>query len=90
MSEARASPTGDEPEAKPAPATQTTRCITCKQEILAGASLCSVCKSYQRPWKNHLLYFSGIAVMIALVVSAATWFWGTGRLLLGLVATMSA
>jgi hypothetical protein len=68
----------------PAPEPQNTRCIACKQEIPAGASLCSVCKSYQRPWKNHLLYVSGIAAMIVLIVSAAFWLWGNGRLLLGL------
>jgi hypothetical protein len=63
---------------------QTTRCIACKQEIPAAASLCSVCKSYQRPWKNHMLYVSGLAAMIALSISAAFWLWGNGRLLLGL------
>jgi hypothetical protein len=66
------------------PSVSLTRCIACKQEIPAGASLCSVCKSYQRPWKNHLLYISGIAAMIVLIVSAAFWLWGNGRILLGL------
>jgi hypothetical protein len=78
----------------PLPGVQTTRCVACKQDIPAGASLCSVCKSYQRPWKNHLLYISGIAAMIVLIVSAAFWLWGNSRLLLGLgrddVALISA
>jgi hypothetical protein len=68
----------------PSPETQTMRCVACKQEIPGGASLCSVCKSYQRPWKNHLLYISGIAAMIALIISATFWLWGNGRALLGL------
>jgi hypothetical protein len=75
----------DAPDANtPLPEAHTTRCVACKQEIPAGASLCSVCKSYQRPWKNHLLYISGIAAMIALIVSATFWLWGNGRVLLGL------
>jgi hypothetical protein len=60
-----------------------TRCIACKQEIPIGASLCSICKSYQASWKNHLLYVSGIAAMIALAVSATVWLSGNGRVLLG-------
>jgi hypothetical protein len=67
----------------PPPAVQTTRCVACKQEIPAGASLCSICKSYQRPWKNHLLYISGMAAMVALAVSAAVWLFGNARALLG-------
>jgi len=75
---------GDAPDPNPPlPEAHATRCVACKQEIPAGASLCSVCKSYQRPWKNHLLYISGIAAMIALIISATFWLLGNGRVLLG-------
>jgi hypothetical protein len=62
---------------------ENVRCVACKQEIRAGASVCSVCKSYQRPWKNHLMYAAGIATMLALIASAGFWLVGNGRMLLG-------
>jgi hypothetical protein len=57
----------------PTPQLQTKRCIACKQEIPVGASLCSVCKSYQRPWRYHLQYFgpmfAGLAALILLFIN---------------------
>jgi hypothetical protein len=66
----------------PAGAGEGRRCIACQQEIPAGASLCSVCKSYQRGWKNHLQYGAGIVAIIVVTFSAAAWLWGNaGKLL---------
>jgi hypothetical protein len=48
-------------------------CVACKQEIAAGASLCPVCKSYQRRWKNSVQYFAGIVALLSLSVSAVIW-----------------
>lgn len=56
-----------------------TKCVACLQLIPAGATICSVCKSYQRPWKNSLQYFSGIAALVLLIASAFTWLVGNGR-----------
>ena len=50
-------------------------CVACNSEIPAAASLCSVCKSYQRTWKNHLQYVAGVATLIALTVSASFWLY---------------
>src|SRR5580704_17390330 len=50
-------------------------CTACKSEIPLGASLCPVCKSYQRGWKNSLQYCAGIATLIALTVSAIFWLY---------------
>jgi hypothetical protein len=55
------------------------RCLACKQSIPAGATICSVCKSYQAPWKNWLQYFSGIAALLALTASAVAWLFANGR-----------
>ncbi len=52
------------------------RCVACKQEILAGAAVCPVCKSHQRRWKNHLQYFAGIVTLAALTATATTWLVG--------------
>ena len=57
----------------------STRCVACKHEIPAGASLCSVCKSYQRNWMNWLQYFSGIATLVVLIASGTIWMWGKAR-----------
>jgi hypothetical protein len=71
----------------PVPELQTKPCIACKQEIPVGASLCSVCKSYQRPWKNRLQFFgplvAGLVAVILLSINGVAWFWGTGRIYLG-------
>jgi hypothetical protein len=50
-------------------------CVACNCEIPAAASLCSVCKSYQRSWKNHLQYVAGVVTLIALTVSASFWLY---------------
>src|ERR1019366_10584123 len=54
-------------------------CVACKQQIPSGSSLCSVCKSYQRSWKNHVQYFAGIATLLALTISALVWVVEKGR-----------
>jgi len=58
---------------------EKTRCVACKQEIPAGASICSVCKSYQNPWKNSVQWFAGIATLIVLIFTGCTWLWGVAR-----------
>jgi predicted nucleic acid-binding Zn ribbon protein len=57
----------------------TQRCVVCKQDIPSGASLCSVCKSYQRSWKNHLQYVAGIATLAVLILSGVIWVGGKVR-----------
>jgi hypothetical protein len=52
---------------------QKKPCIACGQEIALNSSLCSVCESYQRSWKNHLQYIAGIATLTALTISAIFW-----------------
>src|SRR6266481_5046898 len=42
---------------------------------MRGASLCSLCKSYQRRWKNHLQYFAGMAALLVIVISAGGWIY---------------
>lgn len=61
------------------PEAEQVRCVACKQEIPAGASVCSICKSYQTPWKNTIQYFSGIVALAAIVITAATWVVGITR-----------
>lgn len=66
-------------EAKPAAVVSDSkrevsrRCVACKQEIPSSASLCSICKSYQRSWKNHLQYSAGIATLAVLILSGSAW-----------------
>lgn len=55
------------------------RCVACKQEIPAHASLCSICKSYQRQWKNHLQYGAGIATLFVLILTGSFWLFGRVR-----------
>ena len=60
-------------------AVETQQCVACGQQIPKGVSLCSVCKSYQRNWKNHLQYSAGIVALIALVASALVWLWASRK-----------
>lgn len=53
----------------------TKLCASCKSKIPVAASLCSVCKSYQHRWKNHLQYVAGVTTLIALTVSACFWLY---------------
>jgi hypothetical protein len=48
-------------------------CVACKSQIPSGASLCSVCKTYQRVWKNHLQYIAGIVALVSLSITGVTW-----------------
>src|SRR2546423_272751 len=50
-----------------------TNCIHCLSEIQSGAQVCPVCKLYQRPWRNALPYLGGVAALIALLASSATF-----------------
>jgi hypothetical protein len=51
----------------------TKPCRYCASPIPQEASLCSVCKSDQHPWKTRSVFLSGIAGFLALVASAATY-----------------
>lgn len=51
------------------------RCVACKQQIPAGASLCSHCNSYQHKWKNRLQYAAGITTLIIFVITASSWLY---------------
>ncbi|MEK7520071.1 MAG: hypothetical protein AAB581_02405 [Patescibacteria group bacterium] len=42
-------------------------CISCGEKLKSSATLCHHCKSYQRSWKNSLLYYSQISALISLV-----------------------
>jgi hypothetical protein len=60
-------------------AIQTKPCVACGQNIPASASLCSVCRSYQKSWKNHAQYFSSLAALFAVIFASITWLWATAR-----------
>src|ERR1700693_5462790 len=60
-------------------AIQTRPCVACGQNIPASASLCSVCRSHQKSWKNHAQYFSGLAALFAVIFASITWLWATAR-----------
>lgn len=51
----------------------TAPCLACGMPISANASICPTCKSYQRPWRNTLNYFAGIAGFIAVIGSAGAF-----------------
>ena len=52
------------------------KCSVCKHDIPPTASLCSICRSYQQRWKNELQYYSGIAALLVLFLSASSWLIG--------------
>lgn len=52
------------------------KCVVCKHDIPATASVCSICRSYQKRWKNQLQYYSGIAALLVLFLSASSWLVG--------------
>ena len=58
---------------------QTRPCVACGQDIPETASLCSVCRSYQKSWKNHAQYFSSLAALIAVIFASITWLWANAR-----------
>ena len=49
------------------------KCIACKSKIPDGATLCSLCKAHQSPWKNWLPYLAGVVAVLFLIASAATY-----------------
>lgn len=62
-----------------APAVQTKPCAACGQNIPESASFCSVCRNYQKRWKNHAQYFSSLAALIAVIFASITWLWANAR-----------
>jgi predicted nucleic acid-binding Zn ribbon protein len=48
---------------------QTSQCISCKEPIAAGATVCSKCKSYQTRWKNYLQYAASIIGVLTVVAT---------------------
>jgi hypothetical protein len=54
-----------------------TPCVACKSNILVGASVCPICKSYQSRWKNELYYYSRIAGIIIVVISLVAYMTST-------------
>ncbi len=54
----------------------TKLCVYCGSSMSFGASLCPVCRSYQSAWRTTLIYVAGIAGLISLVASAATFIVG--------------
>lgn len=53
-----------------------THCVACKSGISPGASICPICKSYQKQWKNILQYVAGIVTLFVLTLSASAWLVG--------------
>ncbi len=49
------------------------KCIAYKSKIPGGATLCSLCKAHQSPWKNWLPYLAGVVAVLFLIASAATY-----------------
>lgn len=45
------------------------KCIACKSEILDGASVCYVCKHFQRSWRNQLIYLATLSGFLVLISS---------------------
>jgi hypothetical protein len=45
-------------------------CAYCRNEIPAEAKKCIACGSYQNPWLNWLLYFSGVAGGLSILAAA--------------------
>lgn len=55
------------------------QCISCKQKIPDGATLCSICKSHQSGWKNTLQYFAGMAALLVVAASGSGWVYANLR-----------
>jgi hypothetical protein len=49
-------------------------CRYCGSPIPSGSSICYVCKSNQKGWKNWLVYVGGIAAFITLLSSGIVYF----------------
>jgi hypothetical protein len=48
----------------------TGQCIACREQLAAGAAICSKCREYQSRWRNELKYWAAMAGIIALAGSA--------------------
>lgn len=46
------------------------KCIYCKSEIPEGASVCFICKNYQKMWKNFLPYVGAGIALLTFILSA--------------------
>jgi len=53
-------------------------CIACKSKIPDAAKVCSVCKSYQREWRNWLPYGGAVTALVTFVLSAMLYMLTTG------------
>lgn len=51
------------------------RCEVCAKEIPAGASICSECGYFQKPWRNELKYWSGITGLVTVIATAIVFTW---------------
>lgn len=56
-----------------APPEATKPCVACGASIPSRAELCSVCKTYQRPWKTRIQFFSSITALLVATISLAAW-----------------
>lgn len=50
-----------------------TYCVACKSELMVGATLCPVCKSYQSRWKRVLYHIAAIGGLVTVVISLLTY-----------------
>ena len=48
-------------------------CIACKSQISNDASLCPICSTYQKQWRNWLPYIGGAVALLTFVLSAAAY-----------------
>jgi hypothetical protein len=54
------------------------KCVACKSDIVAGASICAVCKSYQSRWKN-VVVFVGSASLLTILTSLVVLLYANGK-----------
>ncbi|HYA40853.1 MAG TPA: hypothetical protein VEF34_06095 [Syntrophobacteraceae bacterium] len=53
--------------------TENAFCVACKSQIISGATLCPVCKSYQSTWKHKLQYLAGVAGLVTVFIAVLTY-----------------
>lgn len=52
-------------------------CVACKSELMVGATLCPVCKSYQSPVKAALYQYAAIGGLVTVIISLLTYMAAT-------------
>lgn len=52
-------------------------CAVCDEKISDKASVCPRCGAYERRWKNHLKYWSGVVGLFAFIASALVFVWSS-------------